>query len=90
MKTSNRFFAVPFTVMLVVHTGFSQAQPRAEEAGGASMAALIVEIRQLRAAIEESTKHQSQAQALAIYLSAQQSRMVQLATRLDAVRNELA
>lgn len=39
--------------------------------------------------MEESTRSQTQSQALAVYLSAAQSRLVQVAGRLDAVRSEL-
>ncbi len=56
---------------------------------GESLAALTAEVHQLRLAIEELTRSQTQAQALGIYLSAEQSRIVQLATRLDSVRKEL-
>jgi hypothetical protein len=40
-----------------------------------SFAALVAEIRQLRVAIEQSTRSQTQTQALAVYLSTQQSRL---------------
>jgi uncharacterized protein (UPF0335 family) len=40
-------------------------------------------------AIEQSTRTQTQAQALGIFLSAQQSRIMQVTTRLDAARKEL-
>jgi len=56
----------------------------------ASLGALVAEVRQLRVAVEESTRSQSQTQALAVYLSAEQSRLIQLTSRLDAVRTQLA
>ena len=55
----------------------------------ATCAALVGEMRQLRVALEDSSKNQTQIQALAVYLSAEQSRMVQLANRLDAARAEV-
>lgn len=55
-----------------------------------SLTELTAEIRLLRAAIEEGSRRQSETQAISIYLSAQQSRMVQLSNRLDDVRGELA
>jgi DNA repair exonuclease SbcCD ATPase subunit len=55
----------------------------------ASMSALIGEVRQLRVAIEESGKRQSETQALAVYLSAQQSRLVQISQQLEATRAQL-
>jgi chromosome segregation ATPase len=54
-----------------------------------SLGELTAEIRQLRLAIEQSSRTQMQAQALGIFLSAQQSRILQVTTRLDAARKEL-
>jgi hypothetical protein len=64
------------------------AQGRQEPADG-SLAALTAEIRQLRLAVEEGTRSQAQTQALGVYLSAQQSRIMQVAARADAVRKDL-
>jgi hypothetical protein len=50
---------------------------------------LIVEVRELRKEIEESTRAQTQTQALGVYLSVQQSRIMQVATRLEVDRKEL-
>ena len=55
-----------------------------------SLTTLVTEVRQLRLAVEEAHKEQSRVQYLAVYLSAQQSRLIQLNNRLDAVRTELA
>ena len=57
--------------------------------GGASLAAVTSELRQLRMAVEELTRSQTQTQALGVYLSAQQSRVLQVATRLDSARKDL-
>ena len=54
-----------------------------------SLAALTAEVRQLRAAVEKLARSQTETQALAAYLSAQQSRMAQTAQQLDAARKEL-
>ncbi len=54
-----------------------------------SLGELTAEIRQLRFAIEQSSRTQTQAQALGIFLSAQQSRILQVTTRLDEARREL-
>jgi chromosome segregation ATPase len=62
---------------------------QANEAAAGSLGELTAEIRQLRIAIEQSTRTQTQAQALGIFLSAQQSRILQVTTRLDAARKEL-
>jgi hypothetical protein len=66
-----------------------RAQEKNEALGSGSLTALTGEVRQLRIAIEESMRSQTQAQALGVYLSAQQSRIVQLASRLDVTRREL-
>ena len=55
---------------------------------GGVLAALTAEIRQLRIAVEQSTRSQARTQALAVYLSAQQTRLVQVAGRLDSARKE--
>jgi hypothetical protein len=65
------------------------AQTKTDETGG-SLAALTAEVRLLRVAVEDGTKRQAEVQALAVSLSAQQSRMVQLSARIDAVRTEIA
>lgn len=65
------------------------AQARADLADPNSLAALTAEIRQLRLAVEESTRTQTQTQALGVYLSAQQARVLQVAARLDAARKDL-
>jgi len=59
------------------------------DAPNGSLAALTAEIRQLRVAVEESTRSQTQTQALGVYLSVQQSRILQAATRLESARKEL-
>ena len=74
------------------------AQDRNERFDGiGSLAALTAEVRQLRLVIEELAKgqtalakDQTQTQALAVYLSVQQSRILQVTARLDATRDELA
>jgi predicted nucleic acid-binding Zn-ribbon protein len=57
--------------------------------GSGSLAGLTAEVRQLRLAVEESARNQTQTQALGVYLSVQQSRILQVASRLDAVRRDL-
>jgi hypothetical protein len=65
------------------------AQGRNDITDAGSFAALTAEIQQLRLAVEESTRSQAQTQALGVYLSAQQARLVQVATRVDVARKEL-
>ncbi len=80
-----------WSVVLVLAAG-SAAVVLAQEKNDApngSLAALTAEIRQLRVAVEESTRSQTQTQALGVYLSVQQSRILQAATRLESARKEL-
>jgi chromosome segregation ATPase len=53
------------------------------------MAALTAEVRQLRVAVQELARSQAEAQALSIYMSAQQGRLSQATQQLDAARREL-
>ena len=63
------------------------AAPRIE--GDESMAALTAEVRQLRVAVEEFARIQTETQALSAYLSARQGRLLQTAQQLDAVRKQI-
>lgn len=56
---------------------------------GGSLAALTSEVRLLRVAVEKSTQTQTQLQGLSVYLSAQQSRMIQTSARVDTIRKDL-
>ncbi len=53
------------------------------------MAALTAEVRQLRIAVEEFARIQTETQALSAYLSARQGRLLQTAQQLDAVRKQI-
>ena len=77
------------TLLLVSGPASAMAQVPGQAAVD-PLTTLVTEIRQLRLAVEEAHKEQSRAQYLAVYLSAQQSRLIQLNNRLDAVRTELA
>jgi predicted nucleic acid-binding Zn-ribbon protein len=68
------------TIVWAQDTGSTQAIP------GGSLAELTAEVRALRAAIQDAAKVQTDTQALGVYLSAQQSRLIQAAARLDAAR----
>jgi hypothetical protein len=81
--------AVAVGVVLSCAGGALWAQTRVDESGG-SLAALTAEVRLLRLAVEDGTKRQAEVQALGVSLSAQQSRMIQLNARIDAVRSEIA
>jgi chromosome segregation ATPase len=64
------------------------AQGRNDAADG-SLSGLTAELRQLRVAVEQLARSQTQTQALGVYLSAQQSRIVQVAARLDSAQKDL-
>ena len=91
MKSLNRLVRVlvPALVCGLLAVAAIRAQGQTE-AGPGSLAGLTREIQQLRVAVEESTRAQSQLQMLSVMLSAQQSRLVQVANRLDATRRELS
>jgi chromosome segregation ATPase len=63
-------------------------QSRSEPELG-SMAALTAEVKELRLAVQQLAQTQSQTQALGVYLSVQQSRVLQVSSQLDAARKEL-
>src|SRR5262245_54628142 len=63
-------------------------QGRGEPADG-SMAALTAEVRELRVAVQQFAQTQSQTQALGVYLSVQQSRILQVSSQLEVARREL-
>ena len=74
-------------VLVVVGAVF--AQDKTTAVSSEPMAVLTSEVRLLRLAIEKGTQAQTQIQGLSVYLSAQQSRLIQLSTRLDGLRREL-
>jgi hypothetical protein len=63
-------------------------QNRSEPADG-SLSALTAEVRALRVAVQQLSQTQSQTQALGVYMSVQQNRVLQVSSQLDAARNEL-
>ena len=91
MTETRRFarFTVPVGLFCLLGAAVLWAQSQPGEPP-ASLGALVGEVHQLRLAVEDSTRTQSQIQMLSVYLSAQQSRMIQVTSRLDATRRELA
>src|SRR5688572_19473980 len=88
MHVSRRGAAAFAAIMLTAGCA-ATVLAQATDAGAGPLGELTAEIRQLRLAIEQSSRTQTQAQALGIFLSAQQSRILQVTTRLDAARKEL-
>ena len=68
----------------------ARESPRAapDEPDG-SLAALTAEVRQLRMAVEELARSQTETQALGVYLSAQQDRLQQADQQFAAARREV-
>ena len=67
---------------------FASEQSVAPDSAG-SLAALTAEVRLLRLSVEKSAQTQAQIQAMTVYLSVQQSRLLQVSTRADALRKNL-
>ena len=84
-----RRFLIGSTFVLAAAAAATTWAQAPQDLSPSSMAALISEVRQLRAAVEDSGKRQTETQAMAVYLSAQQSRMVQMSQQLEQARTEL-
>lgn len=65
---------IPATLCCALATGAILRAQGPPDPAPASLAGVIAELRQLRAAVEESNHRQSRIQMLSVYLSAQQSR----------------
>jgi len=74
-------------VLAIVAAAVAQEKPGPALDG--SLSGLTAEVRLLRLAVERGTQTQTQIQGLSMYLSAQQSRLVQLSTRLDGLRRDV-
>lgn len=80
------WFAV--VVLIVGFVAVAFAQNRGDTTDG-SLAALTAELRQLRLAVVELGRIQTQTQAVSAHLTAQQGRIQQAAARFDTARDEL-
>ena len=91
MTTTGCFTGILLCVSALVATSgdsvLSQGNAQASDSG--TLAALTVEIHQLRLAVEESTRAQTQTQAIAVYLSVQKDRIFQMASRLDSLHKDV-
>jgi chromosome segregation ATPase len=76
-------------IAAVLAAGFATAVIAQDRPEPGSLEALTAEIRQLRLAVEEAARSQTQTQALSVYLSAQQSRMVQVGGQLEEAQRDL-
>ena len=80
-------FAVLITVG--VWGGARVLAAQGTDAGPATLAGVIAELRLVRLAVEESSRTQAQTEALAAYASAQQGRIAVATARLEMARREL-
>lgn len=87
--TRRRVAAFVSGVVMTSGAVIVMAQAGGEVPNAGSLAPVTAELRQLRMAVDELARSQTQAQALGVYLSAQQSRLLHVAGRLDAARREL-
>lgn len=76
-------------IVVLLLTGVVQAQDKAASPNADPLAALTTEVRLLRLATEKASQTQTQVQALAVFLTVQQSRLVHVSGRLDAARTDL-
>ena len=89
MRARRRTVAWSGIVLGIAGATVAFGQGRNEAADLGSLAALTAEVRELRLAVQQLAQTQSQTQALGVYLSVQQSRVVQVSNQLDAARKEL-
>jgi small-conductance mechanosensitive channel len=82
------FSACAALVLIGGVVGLARQQVAAPDTGG-SLTALTAEVRLLRLSVEKSADNQAQLQAMTVYLSAQQSRLLQVSARADALRKDL-
>jgi chromosome segregation ATPase len=88
--TRVRWTAVVCAAALLGGVGYVRAQvQQAPAADAPSLAAIASELRLLRQAVEKSTDTQTQIQALTAALSAQQSRLMQVSARAEALRKDV-
>jgi chromosome segregation ATPase len=72
-----------------ISTSIDEPRRAAPDLPEGSLAALTAEVRQLRLAVENLARSQTETQALGVYLSAQQGRLQQADQQLAAARREL-
>jgi|SRR5581483_7709129 len=84
-----RFSARQFATLGIVIIGGAIVWAQEQNPlGSGSLAALTEEVHQLRLAVQESTRAQTQTQATAVYLSVEKDRILQIQNRLDATRKD--
>lgn len=77
------------TVLILICPAAATAQERSAGQEVSSLTTLIAEVRQLRLAVEEFSRTQTQILGLSVYLSVQQTRAARAAASYDAARKEL-
>lgn len=74
---------------VAISVGATVVLAQGREPADGTMAGLTAEVRELRLAVQQLAQTQSQTQALGVYLSVQQSRVLQVSSQLDVARREL-
>jgi hypothetical protein len=89
LSTCGKQMVACAVVALIVCSGVLARQQVGPSDQAGSLAALTAEVRLLRLSVEKSAETQAQLQAMTVYLSAQQSRLLQVSARADALRKDL-
>ena len=82
------FIGIVMLVLVAAAWATVRAQGLGQGSSG-SLAELTAEVRQLRMVIHDAGRNQTQMQGLSIALTAQQSRLIQVGNRLDALNDQL-
>ena len=90
MAVSRKAGFLGVVAMLVVAAVVSTWAQGLGPSSGGSLTELTAEVRQLRLAVQEAGRSQTQMQAVSIALTAQHSRLAQVGARLEAIEKELA
>jgi hypothetical protein len=89
MSLSGRVMVMAVSAVIIAAGCAATLFAQAQDKGTGSLAELTAEIRQLRAAVEQSSRTQAQAQALGIFLTAQDRRVMMSTSRVENARREL-
>ena len=90
MVASHRKPLIGVVVLVLIAAAWAtvRAQGLGQSSSG-SLAELTAEVRQLRMVIQDAGRNQTQMQGLNIALTAQQSRLIQVGNRLEALNDQL-
>lgn len=81
--------AVLLATAIILSAAYAAVTARDQQPDASTLAGLVGEVRLLRQAVEKAAQTQTQVQALSVYLSAQQNRLIQVSAAADAARRHL-